>query len=51
MINYVVLVSGVPKRDSVTHMYVSILSQSLFPSWLLQNMKQSSLCYPVGPCC
>ena len=50
MINNVVLVSGVQQSDSIIHIHVSILFQILFPFRLLQNIKQSSLCYTVGPC-
>ena len=49
MINNVVLVSGVQQSDSVIHIHVSILFQILFPSKLLQNIEQRSLCYTVGP--
>ena len=37
-------------RDSVTHIYVSVLFQIIFPFRLLQSMEQSSLCYTVWPC-
>ena len=36
--------------DSVIHAQVSDLFQILFPFRLLQNIKQSSLCYVVGSC-
>ena len=48
MINNVVLVFSVQQSDSL--IYVSILFQILFPFRLLENIKQSSLCYTVGPC-
>ena len=44
------LVSDVKQTDSVIHMHVSILFQINFPFRLLQNIKQHSLCYTVGPC-
>ena len=50
MINNAVLVLGVQQSDSFIHIHVSILFQILFPFKLLQNIKQSSLCYSVGPC-
>ena len=48
LIYNVVLVSGVQQSNSVIH--ISILFQVLFPFKLLQNIKQSSLCYTIGPC-
>ena len=45
LINNVVIVSGVQQSDSVIHIHVSILFQILFAIRLLQNIKQSSLCY------
>ena len=39
LINNVVLVSGVQQSGSVIHMYVSVLSQILFPFRLLQNIE------------
>ena len=44
-INNVVLVLGVQQSDSVTHIHVSILSQTLFPFRfkLLRNTEQSTL--------
>ena len=33
------------------YVYVYILFQSLFHYILLQDIKYSSLCYTVGPCC
>ena len=44
----VMFISSVQQSNSVTHTHVSILFQILFPIWLLQNIKQSSLCYTVG---
>ena len=45
------LVSGVPKNDSVINIQVSILFQFLFAFRLLQNIEQSSLCGTmIGPC-
>ena len=49
MINNV-LVSGVQQSDSVIHIHVSIVFQTLFPVRLLQSIEQNSLCYTVGPC-
>ena len=46
--NNVILISGVQQSDSGMHTRVSILFQILFPIRLLQNIKQSSLCYTVG---
>ena len=48
LIYNVVLASGVQQSDSLMH--ISILFQILFPFRLLQNIKQRSLCYTVGPC-
>ena len=50
LINNVKIVSGVQQSDSVIHIHGSILSQIFFPFRLLQNIKQSSQCYTVGPC-
>ena len=36
--------------DLAIYIHVSILSQILFPSSLLRNTMQSSLCYTIGPC-
>ena len=50
------LVLGVQHMDSVIHINqcicvcIYILFQNLFYK-LLQNIKYSSLCYTVGPCC
>ena len=44
-------VSGVQQSDSVIHIYVSILFQTLFPLRLLQDIEQISLCYIVDPYC
>ena len=48
LIYSVVLISGVQPSDSVIHMF--ILFQILFPYRLSQKIRQSSLCYTVGPC-
>ena len=45
-----VLISGVQQSDSLVHIHVFLLCELLFPSRLLQNIEQSSLCYTVGPC-
>ena len=50
------LVSGVQQSDSVISIMcvcvrVCIFFQILFLYRLLQNIKYSSLCYTVGPCC
>ena len=50
LINNVVLVSGVQRSDSVTHVHVSLLFQILFLFRLLHNTEQSSLCYIASPC-
>ena len=50
MINNVVLVSGVQQSDLFIYIHVSILFQILLLFKLLQSIKQSSLCYTVGPC-
>ena len=36
--------------DSAIHIHVSILLQTFLPSRLPHNIKQSYLCYTVGPC-
>ena len=46
----IVLVSSVQQSESAICIYKATLFQILFPSRLLQNMEQSSLCYTVGPC-
>ena len=43
------LVSGVKQSESVIHIHISTLFQSLFPYRSLQSIEQSSLCYAVGP--
>ena len=48
--NNVVIVSGGQKRDSVIHIHVSILPQTLLPSRLPHNIEQSSLCHTADPC-
>ena len=45
LINNVVLVPGIQQSDSVIHIHVSILFQSLSPFRLLQSIEQSSLLY------
>ena len=50
LISSVVLVSGVQHSHAVIHTHVSILFQNFFPFRLLQNIKQSSLCYKVSYC-
>ena len=49
LIYSVVLVSGVQQSDPVVHIHTVILLQILFPCSLLQNTKQSFLCYIVNP--
>ena len=45
------LASGVQQSDSVIHIHISILFQSIFPFRLLQNVEQSSLSrVTVGHC-
>ena len=49
LINSVVWVSGVQQSDSVMY-YMHLFFFKLFSHFrLLDNIKQSSLCYPVGP--
>ena len=50
IVNDIVLVSYIQQSDSVLHIHVSILFQTLFLFSLLQNIEQNSLCYAVGPC-
>ena len=50
LVNNVVLVSGEQQSNSVIHVHVSILFPILFPSKLLPNIEQSSLCYTAGLC-
>ena len=47
IVNNVVLASSIQQSDSVIYIHVSISNS--FPIWLLQNIKQCSLCYTVGP--
>ena len=47
---YVVTVPGEQRKDSVIHMHVSILPQTLGPSRLPHNNEPSSMCYTVSPC-
>ena len=49
LIYSVVLASGVQQSDPVVHIHTVILLQILFPCSLLQNTKQSFLCYIVNP--
>ena len=43
--------SGVEESDlKYLCIHISILFQVLFPYRLLQNIKDSYLCYTVGPC-
>ena len=44
------IASGRPKRNSATHIHVSILPQIPLLSRLPHNSEQTSLCYKVGPC-
>ena len=41
------MISDVQESNSVT--LVSVLFQIIFPFRLLYNIKQSSLCYTIGP--
>ena len=50
MVNNVMIVSGVQRRDSANHIHVSILPQTPLPSRLPHDIEQSSLCCTVGPC-
>ena len=45
-----VLISGVLQSDSLVHIHAFLLCEVPFPSRLLQNIEQSSLCYTVRPC-
>ena len=45
-----VLVSGGQQSDSVIHVHIAILFQTLFYYRLLQAIEHSSLCCTVGPC-
>ena len=44
------IVSSVQQGDSVIHIHVSILLQILSPFRSLPGIKESSMCYSVGPC-
>ena len=44
------IASGRPKRNSATHIHVSILPQIPLLSRLPHNSEQTSLSYKVGPC-
>ena len=48
-INNVVIVSAEQQRDSTIHTQVSILPQTPLPLRLPHDIKQSALCYIVGP--
>ena len=50
LINNIVFVLGVQQNDSVIHIHVSILFQTLFPFRSLYNIEESSPCCIVGPC-
>ena len=50
LINNLVLVSGVQRSESVTHIHESIHFQIFFKVTLLWNIEQSSLYYTIGPC-
>ena len=43
------LVSAVQQSESVIHIHISTLLQTLFPYRSLQCAEKSSLCYTVGP--
>ena len=45
-----VTVLGEQQRNSVIHIYVSILPQTLLPSKLPHNIEKSSMYYTIGPC-
>ena len=49
--NNAVLVSDIQQSDSVIHIRVSILFQTLFPFRCYKNIEQSFLCSTVGLCC
>ena len=46
--NNVMFLSGVQQRDSVIHIHVFVLSQTLFLFRSSQNIELNSLCYIVG---
>ena len=50
MVNNVMIVSGIQRRDSANHIHVSILPQTPLPSRLPHDIEQSSLCYSVRLC-
>ena len=50
LINNIVFVLDVQQNDSVIHIHVSILFQTLFPFRSLYNIEESSPCCIVGPC-
>ena len=45
--NHVVIVSAEQQRNSAIRIHVSIVPQTLLPSWLLHNSKQSSIRYTI----
>ena len=49
-INNAVTVSGEQRRDSATHMRVSVLPHTPLPARLPHCLEQSSMCYTAGPC-
>ena len=49
-INNAVTVSGEQRRDSATHIRVSVLPQTPLPARLPHCLEQSSMCYTAGPC-
>ena len=44
------IISREQPRDSVIQIHVSILPQTLLPSWWPCNIEQSPMCYTVCPC-
>ena len=50
MIYNAVIASGEQRRDSATHIHVSVLPQLPLPSRLPHNIEQSCLCSTLGPC-
>ena len=49
MINHAVIVLGGQQSDSAIHIHVSILPQTSLPSRLPHNIKESFVCYTLGP--
>ena len=48
--NNVVIVLGAQQSESAIHKHVYIFPQNSVPFKVAHNIKQSSLCFTVGPC-